>query len=454
MRPQWENGRGVAKRIFIECDLVLDSPTHIGNGEGDLIDMPLLLHEGDKLPLLMGSSVAGALRSYLVQAGLEKAADSLFGKGTDDSSCPSRVIVDDSFGSLPKGCATELRDGVAISLETKTAIDKAKFDIELLPAGTVFPLSFELLVMDNEDKDIDYFAAALKALKEGKISIGMRKRRGYGRCYADKWRVYVYDMATPEGLIGWLERDKSKPQGGEDITELMGAKPVYIDMKRFTMTATFKIDSSMLIHWQGMDKDAPDAVHIHSHREGRDAGDVPVLSGTSLGGALRARAYNIVNTLGISCKIVNDIFGSPRDDRDKHYASRLWVDESEIKESKEMVQNRIKIDRFTGGAYPHALFNEQPVYGGEVTIKLALDKPEDIEVGLLLLLLKDLWTSDLALGGGSSIGRGRMKGIDAKLDYVDKGTWTIKESKDGLDVIGKADELEDFVSALAKEARK
>ena len=47
-----------------------------------------------------------------------------------------------------------------------------------------------------------------------------------------------------------------------------------------------------------------------------------------------------------------------------------------------------------------------------------------------------------------------MKGIDAKLDYVDKGTWTIKESKDGLDVIGKADELEDFVSVLAKEARK
>ena len=34
---------------------------------------------------------------------------------------------------------------------------------------------------------------------------------------------------------------------------------------------------------------------------------------------------------------------------------------------------------------------------------------------MLLLLLKDLWTGDLPLGGESSIGRGRLRGLEAKL---------------------------------------
>jgi len=42
--------------------------------------------------------------------------------------------------------------------------------------------------------------------------------------------------------------------------------------------------------------------------------------------------------------------------------------------------------------------------------------------GLLLLLLRDLWTGDLPLGGESSVGRGRLKGRSATLAYDGK-TW-------------------------------
>jgi len=54
-------------------------------------------------------------------------------------------------------------------------------------------------------------------------------------------------------------------------------------------------------------------------------------------------------------------------------------------------------------------------------------------VGLLLLLLKDLWTGDLPLGGESSVGRGRLKGKTASLVYSGRGKWVIEPKPRNLD---------------------
>ena len=98
--------------------------------------------------------------------------------------------------------------------------------------------------------------------------------------------------------------------------------------------------------------------------------------------------------------------------------------ESEIKKSASLVQTRVKIDRFTGGAYEGALFTEQPLIGkpdSEVELHLTLrvpcdaKEPDQRELGLLMLLLKDLWTGDLPVGGESGIGRGRLKGKRSNL---------------------------------------
>ena len=122
----------------------------------------------------------------------------------------------------------------------------------------------------------------------------------------------------------------------------------------------------------------------------------------------------------------------------------------------QLVQNRVSIDRFTGGARDTALFNEQPVFGGEDTrlkVNVSLVNPACHEIGLLLLLLKDLWTSDLPLGGESSVGRGRVKGIQADLRHRFNGQdlkWEIKAQ--GNKLVLPADEaratLEMYVAAL------
>ncbi|MEG3858216.1 RAMP superfamily CRISPR-associated protein, partial [Microcoleus sp. herbarium12] len=198
---------------------------------------------------------------------------------------------------------------------------------------------------------------------------------------------------------------------------------------------------------------APDVVHLKSHRNDELK---PVLSGTSLAGVLRHRAERIVNTLGGSSTLVNELFGFVQEKEAK--SSRLVVHEKVIENATELVQTRIAIDRFTGGAYHGALFDEQPIFGGSVCIELELRNPKDNEIGLLLLLLKDLWTQDLPVGGESSIGRGRLQGESATLTWKKyQKKWTISQAHPGqlLQVTGSnKQDLEEYVQAFVKHPKE
>ena len=156
-------------------------------------------------------------------------------------------------------------------------------------------------------------------------------------------------------------------------------------------------------------------------------------------------------------KLVNELFGSRiQSSEDKTTASRLITAETEIGSPLHLVQTRVKIDRFTGGSYPTALFNEQPVWGKQdttITVKLTIQQPTRVQIGLVLLLLKDLWTGDLPLGGESSVGRGRLQGRQATLTLKgrEKKTWVLTQRADGglvFDGKGRPEELEGYVTAF------
>jgi CRISPR/Cas system CSM-associated protein Csm3 (group 7 of RAMP superfamily) len=222
-------------------------------------------------------------------------------------------------------------------------------------------------------------------------------------------------------------------------------------MKICSIEATFTLASPMLIRSGQYNQDkAPDVVHLRSNRsDGMQP--KPIISGTSLAGVLRHRATKIVNTLCLDLTIISEIFGTTEK------ASRLTVAESVIENSTDLVQNRIAIDRFTGGALDGALFTEQPVCPSpetRVKLRLQLKQAIDSEVGLLLLLLKDLWTGDLTIGGGSSIGRGRLQGKSATISYGGQ-IYNIQqeEPKQAL-VIDNPDALESCVKSFVQSTQK
>jgi CRISPR/Cas system CSM-associated protein Csm3 (group 7 of RAMP superfamily) len=206
---------------------------------------------------------------------------------------------------------------------------------------------------------------------------------------------------------------------------------------------------------------------------------VPILAGTSWAGVLRSRAAQIAYTLSPAAsrkradQLINGIFGPaeikswrrPGNGKAPVKASRLEVKESEIEQGRLLEQTRVKIDRFTGGAFESALFSEQPLFGSDAT-RLALDlslrlpaaendearqRQEKAEIGLLLLLLKDLWTGDLPLGGEISSGRGRLRGVRAEIKLHGQ-PWLFTQNTAGyLEIVGDRDMLQSFVAALKEE---
>ncbi len=455
---QYLNARGIVERIVVTGELVLDTPTHLGSGDAEgPLDMALLVDPLEERALLTGASLAGALRHY-VEMRSRDLANALFGRVSnvsgEEMSVESALIVDDALGEVPD---VELRDGVAIDAKKRSAEDKKKFDMELLQAGAKLPLSFELLVLgQNGDELKQAFALALDGLQRGEIRLGKRRRRGFGHCHVDAWTVTRYDVTQPQGLIAWLEQVRSGAK--KDLADLATELKVQLPpgaRKTCVLEGDFAIVDSMLIRSGAGEPDAPDAVHLRSQRKGQDE---RVLSGTALAGALRARTVRIGNTLGpdgYGYALADRLFGlRPRQEtKGKELtASKVWVEEAVIQKPLDLVHTRLKVDRFTGGAYPAALFSQEPAYArgqtSTVRLRLELERPEPAEVGLLLLLLKDLWTGDLRIGGESNVGRGRLAGLSATLD-CDGEHWTFtRAGEEGLDVAGDSAALQRFVDAL------
>lgn len=451
--------------------------------------------------------------------------EKLFGgfKGVDTGR-QSVLIIDDALG---KSAGIEFRDGVKIDSKTRTAYirndDSERgrdvkrgqlFDMQLWQAGTTFPLRFELQIVKprwikDAAKKADYpnqirkaFVTALTGLHDGSITLGGRKQRGFGRFKITEWRLKHYKLRDPKALCDWLESG-NQPLAEEDSVKTFAQllqhdafqnTQAVVDARTWlTIDGCFTLDGSLLIRSSGRDANSPDMIYLS------DANGNPVISGTSLTGVLRARSERIVKTLtqprtdetleAYERRVANwlgNLFGhdlhifdqadniQKREQKQKVHGSRLLIEESIIDKEDAIinrVQNRVSIDRFTGGARDAKLFNEQPVFSKETTLrlKMRLIKPRaasesqfDAHVGLLLLLMKDLWTGDLPIGGESSVGRGRLKGVQAQFTYMngmsqERVDWTLTTPKNGgLKVVDSATRqtLEAFVKTLRSEVHQ
>lgn len=483
MAEAWSasGGRCIAKRIVVEGDLCLQTPTAFANGDsGEVIDMPLLTDPLCNQPLLTGASLAGALRAQVRRCrDGSRLSALLFGaEKRDEWGEQSPLIIEDALG---EASGVELRDGVAIAPETRTATQNALYSRELWAAGTTFRLRLELLICHrhgrepehNRKHETDLCAAlvtALYGLQNGDVTLGARKTRGYGRVGITEWRMRSFDLGTRSGLQEWLREGGAEltplnAQTKKDISALLG--PVRPSVEAFFhIEACFVLNGSLLIRTGGSDSIQPDMVHLRTRQWDDSSKPVPILSGTSLAGALRARAVRIALLAGKEPAFVEHLFGNASDRSGEiSSASRLTVTEEVIHnpcQEGDMVQHRVAIDHFTGGARETALFNQQPVFGdADTTLKIhiRLHKPTEAEIGLALLLLKDLWTGDLPLGGETSVGRGRMQGSEATLHYrktADVGQFwkleTIPRNANANDTLrfieGNPADLQTFVIAL------
>lgn len=442
----------IIKRMYARGQWLLKSPAHFGGDPWGSFDMALV-RDSDGNPFIPGNSIAGAARSYLTKRlGEANKVSRLFGDGGANGHMSSIIVRDARLCNDHDKKVTISRDGIVIDPMTGTAMDNKKFIIEAVDARRKFELEFELILRDGDKKLEDCFFSLLKAFQDGEIRLGARTRRGYGRGEVITWDVRALSMDRAEHVMAWLKGDPWNMDSA--LVHLPLEDPTCDNRSRFKAKVDLCLKTSFLIRGNVGETNAPDVVHVHSNGN-------PVIPGTSIAGALRNRVLRIINTLNMDEEKIETIFGPMEGQRKKLWASKLTVEEARLKGVRPMAQARVAIDRFTGGSLSTALFDEAAVWpvekGPHLSIEFSVEEPEDDEMGLLLLLIKDLYLGDLPLGGGVGIGRGVFIGCGATIELYRRGmkkTWSWWSPDEGSESIIQKDEsrdlreLEDFVEAI------
>lgn len=425
--------RQLRARWVVCGTLRLETAMHLGGTGTERVDMPVLRDAHDGGPLLPGTTFAGALRNALADrlAGYGEdeadAVSALFGgvRGDDDG-IQSPLIVFDAPGRLAEGHGIEIRDGVAISTKSGTAENHKKYDYEVLPAGTTFSVRVDLLIpAGTEEKPlVESLGSALDALSHGETAFGAKRSRGLGGVTA-RWAARRFDLNSRRGWLAWVQSDHEDPVGVDvarvaprdalseaSPDDLLPLSFVGDVRRRVVLDLNLTVRGDILVRSPGSAANDPDVGHLKS-------GSAPILPGTSLAGVLRAHALRIARLVRHqhrdADRWIERLFGPRFEGRRpppglKLHASRLRVGEAVIEKSRSRRQTRIAIDRFTQGVIPTSLFDEQVEVGGSARVRLALQNPEAGELGLVLLVLKDLLGGKLSIGGTSAIGRGVLAG--------------------------------------------
>lgn len=450
----------VIRRLYARGSWLLESPGHFGGDETGIADM-CLLRDINGLPFIPAASIAGAARSFLAKCSLpwvqyRKGINQeppelkrLFG-GADEKDGMSALIVSDA---VCERAVTTTRDGVRIRYETGSAAYGAKFDVEVVERGTEFDLNFQCIIRHGDQKGNScslekWFLALLQGFQEGDIRLGARTRRGYGRGRVQVWDIRDLRMDKPADVMAWLtDTVWSRPAS----SLLPGPTPT--DQRQyFCIQADFALQTSLLIRSVSSQPQSPDMVHMHSAQQ-------PVVPGTSFGGAFRHRADLIATTIGWPKNAVEDMFGPVHDQqaRDAYkdlFASRVFIEEQLVDNVQLHRQQRVAIDRFTGGSLSGALFDEEPVFpqkgsASHLTLTLTLEEPDDAEIGLLLLTLRDFWNGHATLGGETSNGRGTLQGVKAnlRLQRADElELWEIRHVDRRMHIEGDVNRIHGFVT--------
>lgn len=441
MTPALSSRHFIKERIVATGDWTALSVVHLG---GDTpfdqnADMSLARDGGENI-YIPGSSIVGALRSYLARHLAtnrndkeDAATAALFGRSLGEyrnqpgpKPAGYASLIRAAEARLASQSPAYIRDNVRIDAESGTAEDKGKFNIEVLPAGARFPFELTLSLYDEPIPGVDdaaireCFRRALESFHDGGVRLGARTRQGFGRGKVENWTIRRFDMLNREHALDWLKNTGAS--GGETwtLTKLGGTK-LESQRKVLKITASLCVKTSLLIR-AGGGPGSPDSTQF------RENGN-SLVPGTSLRGVLRHRCERIARTLWKKTSTwdniqpVNDLFGVAGEGVKTPRAGHILIEECALTNGELNVQSRVAIDRFTASALDAKLFDEAPFWpssGERENLKLSIEltDPDPSYIVLILAALKDLWTGDLTIGGGAGIGRGVCQGLAATIQYT------------------------------------
>lgn len=453
-------------RILIVAEVRTASPLHIGDGRSTTRPGTLTAEEGQPVEInsvmtdvsgkayIPGSSLKGAIRSWLEQAGvawpvLEGAlgrrdadpGDALGGKlEFHDAffvSDPNPQPTHRWWSSVRKTC---IAPGIAIDRHTGTVLDHSLFHTEYVAEGTVFRIE---VTGDNVTEDeLALLVAALDAFSDDEFpqTLGAETQNGWGRLEFSG--PVIIQVLEPSDVGAWFDAGANNmPQtcfrqlDAPAIGRLRYKAQALVPASRPTslrIKLRLNFDGGFLINDPSRCQKEGDP----NHAPLLNAANLPILLPRSIRGRLRSQAEAIFRTVrpaspqlpgrdprkganaehdnsgARSLPLIEQTFGAAgwRTPISFSYFSPV-PQTGQAASASEKIQEFVAIDRFTGGAADEKKFNAARVYRPKLEgwISVDLDAlrnsnngPEAI--GLLLLTLRDLVEGDVPMGFGAAKG--------------------------------------------------
>lgn len=511
---------------FLTGKLEFDTALHIGQGKGGRPVDSVLRRTVSGEYILPGRAIGGALRTIATRLApqlgfkmckaLEPVPD---GQpcGCDVCSLFGELYPDENDDPAKGGAAAALwiadallaqdqverhvRDGVGLERASRTAAPNVKYDYEVVPRGTVFPLRIRWVVdITKQEQHAQLLAAALGEWENGRGNLGASAARGLGRFHLKELRCRRLELETSAALRAYLGAAEPWEQGSLDKEwwdkQLQAARESIVDnnAKRKSKTEKPVWDATVTRGWVAVEfevfVDGPFLINdpLVAQMSGFDHAPLleialphagkPILSGSSLRGALRARAEKIARTLAMlkwqtageflrhcpACDPLVREAGEPLascdarstiDDREETPAERLclscqlfgsprrgsrlgimdahWI-AGEPNATDWHPQDFLAIDRFMGAGKDSAKFDAVPLTKARFQGRMLLHDPEDWDLGWLCLVLRDLAEGEMTLGFGGAKGYGRARADTFKwqISYLDaEDGWLRGISLDG-----------------------
>lgn len=454
------SNHSVNGKIVIAASFKTHSAFVIGKGKdmSSNADCDIMLNS-DGEPYIPASSFAGKLKAFILSRLPGEKSISAFFWGSEKSQnneqeYQSHFNIEDlmTFDTTAK-MKISIRDGVKIDYKTGMAESGAKYDYEVAEPELDFHLKAEVTIREGVDiNEIkESIAQVFAALNHPDFRIGALTNHGFGVIKDVVFNAWHFDFKERKHTAQWFDyltkiqtqRKISREYfaispGGLPSLDLNGAN--VLRSAAFCVTATFLLKTPLIIGTYGTNANEPDKKHLQANGKN-------IITGKSIRGALRSRAEKIKNLLLPESNIVNILFGEVDKKMNTKTKGKLRIDEVILDDSVPSTQSRIKIDRFTGGAMDGALFDSSPISSlNKIELKFTILKDAtEQEKGLLLLLLKDLWTGDLAIAGEKNIGRGVLTGEHALI--LDSNQTEISINQDGVLPAG-AGRLNQYVNTL------
>ncbi|HEV2719553.1 MAG TPA: RAMP superfamily CRISPR-associated protein [Thermoanaerobaculia bacterium] len=421
--------------------LTTASDFHLGSGEvttrprltrdehGAAVDISAVAVDAEGRAYLPGSSLKGALRSWLTRHADADLIASVFGDERDDSAQAGKAEFHDAFC---RGTAegdfrhvpywdSQRRTGVTASVAldrwTRAAREQKLFHREYVPPGVAFDVVITGQDLDEQQSALLLFALRAFGRDSDAVTLGSETREGWGRF---TWSGEVVQTFSEKD--SWRGPWDAVPPLSDDDREALIRRLPASDIAPEAIAIDLAFEGPFLVNEPSRAKPRSGGeTPLPDHAPRLDRSGAAVLPVSSFRGALRAQAERIVRTLGgnachstdpatacsdiaklcVTCRL----FGAPG------WASPLSFSPFRLTNAPQPYhQELVAIDRFTGGVSGKAKFDLDAVWKPSFYGTIAIAERERIDdqaLGVLALALRDLAEGDIPLGFGASKGFGQ-----------------------------------------------